>query len=161
MGLRRGGFERALRGRGPRLDRAEGLRLAAGALVDKAARLLGLGVRARSVAIGREAVSIAIARRRARAIVVAADAGQDTRAWAAARAEGTAPVVAFPSKARLGAALGRGEAALAGICEPSLAAGVIAYLEAAGGMAEGSGLRPGSDASSPGTRRRADSRGGG
>lgn len=129
--------------------------------MDKAARLLGLGVRARTVAVGREAVSIAMARRRACAIVVAEDAGRDARAWAAARAEANIPVVAFPSKVRLGAALGRGEAALAGVCDPSLAAGVIAYLQAAGRMAEGAGVRPGSDAPSPGTRGRAGSRGGG
>jgi ribosomal protein L7Ae-like RNA K-turn-binding protein len=160
--MRRGGFQRAVRGGGPRLEPEEGLRLAAGALVEKAARLLGLGARARAVAVGRQAVAEALARGRARVILVAQDAGRDAAAWAAAaRGAAGVPLLVFPSKGRLGRALGRGEAAVAGVCDPALAAGIIGYLHAAGRMAEGASsteanLGPPAAADGP-----ADGRGGG
>ncbi len=129
--MRRGGLQRGLRGHGPQLESAAGLGLAAGALVDKAARLLGFGARARTVAVGREAIAAALGRRRTCAILLAEDAGGDASAWAAARAAAGIPVIRFPSKRRLGAALGRAEAALAGVCDTALATGIVAYLRAA------------------------------
>jgi len=89
-------------------------------------RLLGLGVRARTVVVGTDAVRAAVRAGECRCVVRAADVSprveEKVLRLAAARA---VPVVAGPPAAALGEALGRPPVMVLGVCDPQLARGIL------------------------------------
>lgn len=93
-------------------------------LVHPAVRFVGLALRARKVAVGREACKRAQRRGELHAVVVAADAGRS-----AARDAGVGeriPIVRIDlDRAALGRLVGRQTLAVLGITDPSLAAGLV------------------------------------
>ncbi len=95
-------------------------------------RLLGLGLRARTVVIGVEGVRAQLHRDALRCVVVAADAGERARdkVERLAVARGVT-VLAGPPAAELGADLGRRPVQVIGVSDRALARGVI---QACGGV---------------------------
>lgn len=93
---------------------------------EKVRALVGLALRSRAAALGREACKHAARRGKLRALLLAADAGVRV-----ARDCGWAPPVpllqAGCDKRALGALVGRTELAAIGITEEHLAAGLIQY----------------------------------
>lgn len=91
---------------------------------DKVRGLIGLAIRSRSVAVGREACKRAARRGELHALLLAADAG-----GSAARDCGAAPGVAqirmALDKRALGALVHRETLAALGITDPQLAAGLV------------------------------------
>ncbi len=90
-------------------------------------RLLGLGVRARHVAIGVTAVRAGLQRGALACVVLAADLSERTRdkveRLATAR---RVPVLRGPAAERLGAALGRPPVQAVGVGDQALARGLLA-----------------------------------
>ena len=91
---------------------------------DALQRLVGLALRGRHVALGREACKRAAKRGELHALVLADDAGKS-----AARDCGATPATRVVrsglDKRGLGAVVGRGEVAALGITDPHLADGVV------------------------------------
>lgn len=86
---------------------------------------LGLALRAGRLAVGEEPVYEALARRRAHAVFLAADAAQNTRDKLKRRLDG-APLYPIPAtKAELGHALGRATCAFAAVTDPGFAKSLI------------------------------------
>jgi ribosomal protein L7Ae-like RNA K-turn-binding protein len=89
-------------------------------------RLVGLGVRSRSVVVGVELVRQAAKRGTLMLAIVAPDASRHSREkvlplLAAKRV----PVIEGPTSAALGAAVGREAAAAVGVVDPDLARGIV------------------------------------
>ena len=107
----------------PRRERAAGR--TPDAQLDRAFRLIGLGVRGRGVVVGVNQVREAARKNQVVLAVVASDASRNS-------AEKIVPLlnarrvrfVEVPSSAALGAAVGRDHTAVVGIVDPQLAAGV-------------------------------------
>ena len=98
----------------------------------KLLRLVGLGIRGRGAIIGVENVRDAARRGKLHLAVVASDAAGNSRDKVAPllKARGIAMMVG-PSAAELGAAVGREKAAMVGIVDQRLAAGIRALGESA------------------------------
>lgn len=94
--------------------------------------LLGLARRAGKAELGEESVATAILNHKARVILVASDAADNTRRKIEALAgQGNAPVLPLPlTKAELGGALGRGSCAVAALTDMGLAAAAVKKLSA-------------------------------
>lgn len=94
---------------------------------DRLARLLGLGLRARSVIVGVAGVRAGLERGRLRCVVVARDASARTRdkVTRLARARGV-PLVEGPAAAALGVGLGRVTVQAVGVRDAALARGLVA-----------------------------------
>ncbi len=90
---------------------------------DRVLRFVGLALRARRVAIGREACKRAARTGSLHAVVVAADAGPSAARDAGA-GPGVAVVRASIGKQELGARVGKTALAVLGITDPQLAAGM-------------------------------------
>ena len=110
------------------------------AVTDSALSLLGLALRGGNLAVGEEPVAEACAGRRAKLVLTAADAAdnssQRARRWAES---GDAPWVRAPwGKETLGFALGRSTCAMAALTDRGLAGALAEKLAAAD-----EGLRPG------------------
>ncbi len=109
------------------------------AVTDSALSLLGLALRGNNLAVGEEPVADACKARRARLVITAADAAQNSadraRRWAEAGGALSAPVPW--DKETLGRALGRGSCAMAALTDRGLAGAVAARLVQAD-----EGLRP-------------------
>lgn len=107
----------------PRRERASSR--ASDAPLDRAFRLIGLGVRGRGVVVGVNQVREAARKNKVVLALVASDASRNS-------AEKIVPLlnarrvrfVEVPSSAELGAAVGRDHTAVVGIVDPQLAAGV-------------------------------------
>ncbi|MBL8604797.1 MAG: DUF448 domain-containing protein [Myxococcales bacterium] len=114
-------------------DLARGLR-------SKAASLVGVAWRTRSLAVGTEALMTALEHTLVPLIVVARDAGEHAHALAAeteAEGESRGPVLRkYGSKAELGQWLGRGEVALLGVQSAPLAMELVATLDRLAGLEE-------------------------
>jgi len=90
---------------------------------DRVLRLIGLALRARRVAIGREACKRAARRGTLFALVIASDAGDS-----APRDSGATGVPVVPAgvdKTELGRLVGRDALAVLGITDPGIAAGLV------------------------------------
>lgn len=92
--------------------------------------LLGLALRGQNLAVGELPVGDACAAHRARLVLHAADAAENTVRRASREAQrAQVPVVALPcTKEELGAALGRNSCAVAALTDKGLAAAVAACL---------------------------------
>ena len=93
---------------------------------DKVRALVGMALRSRAAAIGREACKQAARRGRLRALLLATDAGASAARDCGA-GEGIPLLQAGMDKQALGALVGRGELAALGITETQLAAGLARY----------------------------------
>lgn len=101
-------------------------------MTDAALRLLGLGMRARTVVIGVSGVRAALQRGTVYCAVVAADASPRTEDKVARLARGRGiPLVVGPAAERLGQVLGRPPVQAVGVTDGALARGVLA---ASGGV---------------------------
>lgn len=101
---------------------------------DDALTMLGLALRAGSLAVGEEPVTEACHTGHARVVLLAADAADNT-VDRAARLVGDrdVPLVILPyEKSRVGFHLGRGSCALLAVTDAGLAAAVMSKLAAAG-----------------------------
>ena len=98
----------------------------------KLLRLIGLGVRGRGAIVGVEQVREAARRGKLHLAIAASDAAGNSLEKVAplAKARGIAMIVG-PSAAELGAAVGREKAAMVGIVDSRLAAGIRALSESA------------------------------
>jgi ribosomal protein L7Ae-like RNA K-turn-binding protein len=95
--------------------------------------LLGLGVKARRVAVGVDAARDALRRGIAEAVVLSADAGERARERLVALAQHRhVPLLTGPGAERLGAALGRPPVHGVAVLDRQLARGLRQYLAAAG-----------------------------
>lgn len=94
--------------------------------------LLGLARRAGKAELGEESVAAAILSHKARVILVASDAADNTRRKIENLAgQGSAPVLLLPlTKAELGGALGRGSCAVTALTDMGLAAAAAKKLSA-------------------------------
>ena len=94
--------------------------------------LIGLARKAGKAEVGEESVAAAATAHKARLILLAADAAENTARRAQRLGEsGNCPVVALPlGKAELGAALGRSSCAVMALTDVGLAAGVMKKLSA-------------------------------
>ena len=102
-------------------------------MTSNALSLLGLALRGNNLAVGEAPVEEACRTRRARLVLTAADAAENStvraRRWAEA---GDVPWTQVPwDKGALGAALGRGACAMAALTDGGLAAALAAKLAAA------------------------------
>lgn len=99
-------------------------------MTDKALSLLGLARRGGNAVLGEEPVSDICARHKARAVFLAADAGDTIVRRARRMAEdGNAPLITLPaSKAEVGFALGRGTCAVLAVTDQGLACAVVNAL---------------------------------
>jgi len=99
---------------------------------DPVLRLLGVARKAGRVEAGEEPVGAACRARRARLILLAADAAPNTRRRAAHFAQaGAVPFLEAPfSKAELGALLGRSSCAMLALTDPGFAAAALEKLAA-------------------------------
>jgi ribosomal protein L7Ae-like RNA K-turn-binding protein len=95
-----------------------------------AARLLGLGARARNVVVGVEGVRRAAFRNKLFLAIVAADASQHSsgKIVPLLRARGVTLIVG-PDATELGAAVGRHSVAAIGLVDSELASGVMRVIE--------------------------------
>ncbi len=98
----------------------------------KLVRLIGLGIRGRGAIIGVEQVRETARRGKLHLAIVASDAAGNSRDKVAPllKARGIAMIVG-PTAAELGAAVGREKAAMVGIVDQRLAAGIRALYESA------------------------------
>lgn len=120
-------------------------------MADSILGLLGLARRGGNLALGEAPAGEACRLKKARAVFLAADAGDTTARRGSRMAEGAGvPLVTLPwSRAELGAALGRASCALLALTDPGLAAAVVSRLAerdgslraAAEALTEGSGRR--------------------
>ena len=93
-------------------------------------RLLGLGVRARTVVVGVSGTRAELHRGGVRCVVLASDAGERTREKVERLARATnVPVIVGPDAKTLGAGLGRPPVQAIGVSDPSLARGVLGLSE--------------------------------
>lgn len=101
-------------------------------MADSALSLLGLALRGGNLAVGEEPVAEACRARRARVVLLAADAGPSTaRRGEKLAGEGGAPLVRLTrSKGELGWSLGRASCAIAAVTEAGLASAVVSKLAA-------------------------------
>ena len=101
-------------------------------MADSALNLLGLALRGGNLAVGEEPVAEACRARRARVVLLAADAGPSTaRRGEKLAGEGGAPLVRLTrSKGELGWSLGRASCAIAAVTEAGLASAVVNKLAA-------------------------------
>ena len=101
-------------------------------MADSALNLLGLALRGGNLAVGEEPVAQACRARRARVVLLAADAGPSTaRRGEKLAGEGGAPLVRMTrSKGELGWSLGRASCAIAAVTEAGLASAVVSKLAA-------------------------------
>lgn len=101
-------------------------------MADSALNLLGLALRGGNLAVGEEPVAQACRARRARVVLLAADAGPSTaRRGEKLAGEGGAPLVRLTrSKGELGWSLGRASCAIAAVTEAGLASAVVSKLAA-------------------------------
>lgn len=99
------------------------------ALVQRITSLIVVSSRRRAIAIGTEAVSAALARKRVPAVIVAGDAGEAARALAEAPGRGGPRVLRYADKAALGALFNRGEVALVALLDPSVAAEAVSTID--------------------------------
>ena len=101
-------------------------------MADSALSLLGLALRGGNLAVGEEPVAEACRTRRARVVLLAADAGPSTaRRGEKLAGEGGAPLVRLTrSKGELGWSLGRASCAIAAVTEAGLASAVVSKLAA-------------------------------
>ncbi len=99
-------------------------------MTDRLLRLLGLGLRARSVVIGVAGVRARLQRGALACVVLAADVSPRTweKVERLARARGI-PVLRGPTAAKLGSRLGRPPVQAVGVEEGQLARGLMASLE--------------------------------
>ncbi len=97
---------------------------------DRVLSLLGLARRGGNLALGEAPVTEACELRRARLVLVAADAGDSTARRGARLAErGGAPLAKLPwTRAEVGRQLGRASCALLAVTDPGLAAAVAERL---------------------------------
>lgn len=100
------------------------------AVTEKALSLLGLARRGGNAALGEEPVSDACARHKARAVFLAADAGETiVRRAHRMTDEGNAPLITLPAtKAEVGFALGRSTCAVLAVTDQGLACAVVNAL---------------------------------
>jgi ribosomal protein L7Ae-like RNA K-turn-binding protein len=95
--------------------------------------LIGLGWRARRVAVGVDAARDALRRGAAEAIVLASDAGERARERLVALAgHKQVPLLQGPDAERLGSVLGRAPVHSVAVLDRQLARGLRAYLAAEG-----------------------------
>ena len=99
-------------------------------MTDSALSLLGLALRGSNLAVGEEPVAEAVKARRARLVLTAADAAENSaqraRRWAEAE---NVPWAQAPwTKEALGSALGRGACAMAALTDAGLAAALAKKL---------------------------------
>lgn len=88
--------------------------------------LVGLARRARKVAIGRAAARLAMETGRSKLLLLAQDAPAKLRAAFTALARAyQVPALDVRSKADLGRQLGRGQVAVAAVCDQSFAKGIL------------------------------------
>jgi predicted RNA-binding protein YlxR (DUF448 family) len=99
------------------------------ALVQRITSLIVVSGRRRAIAIGTEAVSAALVRKRVPAVIVAGDAGEAARALAEASGRGGPRVLRYADKAALGALFNRGEVALVALLDPSVAAEAVSTID--------------------------------
>jgi ribosomal protein L7Ae-like RNA K-turn-binding protein len=99
------------------------------ALVQRITSLIVVSGRRRAIAIGTEAVSAALVRKRVPAVIVAGDAGEAARALAEAPGRGGPRVLRYADKAALGALFNRGEVALVALLDPSVAAEAVSTID--------------------------------
>ena len=101
-------------------------------MADSALNLLGLALRGGNLAVGEEPVAQACRARRARVVLLAADAGPSTaRRGEKLAGEGGVPLVRLTrSKGELGWSLGRASCAIAAVTEAGLASAVVSKLAA-------------------------------
>ena len=95
--------------------------------------LLGIARKAGKLESGEEAVTAAAKAHKARALLLASDAGERTRRHAEALSqEGNCPLLPVPfTKGELGGALGRGSCAILALTDVGLASAAAKKLEAA------------------------------
>lgn len=99
------------------------------ALVQRITSLIVVSGRRRAIAIGTEAVSAALVRKRVPAVIVAGDAGETARSLAEAPSQGGPRVIRYADKAALGALFNRGEVALVALLDPSVAAEAVSTID--------------------------------
>ena len=109
------------------------------AVTDSALSLLGLALRGGNLAVGEEPVADACKAGRARLVLIAADAAENSAGRASRWAEaGNVPWARVPwGKAAMGSALGRGACAMAALTDSGLAGALASKLLQTDG-----GLRP-------------------
>lgn len=94
-------------------------------------RMLGLARRAGKVAIGREAVRVALRTGRAKLLVLAHDAPEKVHIHFRALADAcNVPVAEVIGKAELGHQVGRGPVAMIAVCEEQFARGILSKCAA-------------------------------
>ncbi len=119
------------------LDAAVILRDLAAAIRQKITSLVQVAARTRGLAVGAEAVADALERQRVPLVIVARDAGSNSKALAEEAAEGPGPVVrTYGTKATLGNWLGRDEVAVLAVVEFRIAAELVASFDRLAGVEE-------------------------